>query len=391
MTKKQQPAGVGMKPSKTELGSFIRSRRLELDLRQVPLYKSAGLSHSAVSLLEIGDRKYLSSEQLERLAKELQCDPEELRKRMPVKPPAVQPTAELRKLIRSRREELGLTIEIFAEKMNMTPKQAKRFELSKSPNISYGLARLLADVLGLDNSIITKFVGTTRKQTKNKLGQLVRLRRKEMDMSIGQFAKKLKVSRQFVNQIEFGQCGLSQSDDMINRIANVLELEVGRLEAVRPARRLKHRNDTSTDSLGIFLATKRTELRLTQLEVSERLGTHVGAICNIELGKRRPNLDLLDKWAKVLQCEIPADLIPVPRSSQLSTTKYVYKKQSVVQLSDQSLSDIEKIKELSDLKKNNESVQKALKLLRLLLEKRNEGHSVFLRKGEDVVGMEFFV
>ena len=34
---KKQPAGVGMVPSKTVLGEFMRARRLELDMRQVEL------------------------------------------------------------------------------------------------------------------------------------------------------------------------------------------------------------------------------------------------------------------------------------------------------------------------------------------------------------------
>src|SRR3989344_4473939 len=100
--KKSQPAGVGMTPSKTELGKFIRERRLELNMRQITLAKRAGLAQNLFSMYEIGTRKYLNEKQLIGLAKALHVEVEELRKRMPVKPGSELKT-ELGKLIRSRR------------------------------------------------------------------------------------------------------------------------------------------------------------------------------------------------------------------------------------------------------------------------------------------------
>lgn len=471
MPKKQQPAGVGMTPSKTELGSFIRARRLELDLRQVPLAKQAGLRQELVSMFEIGKRKYLNDLQLVRLAKALQCDPEELRKRMPVKHTA-QPTTELGKLIRSRREELGLSFSTFAKKLGITPQQAKALEVRKSPTIRYKLVKPLVSVLELDPSNLAKFAGITRKQSKSELGQLVRTRRKELGMSIGVLAEKLDVSKQFVNQIEFGQCRLSENDEMIAQLAQILELNVNELEAVRPTRRRKQMDNTNP--LGKFLAAKRLEFRLSQSEVAERGEIQNSVVSGIETGRLRPSPNLLDKFAKALNCQIPPELIPPPRDHsngrkdpryrteretelgkfvttrrlelRLSQAQVADKASTVttvisgiergtyhlgglmlekiskaleceipaelvptprsrgrrnrtaqsalatsvlVHLSNQNIADLERIKELSDIRANTEAVLKALKLLRILLEKQNDKYVVCLRKDKDVVELEF--
>src|SRR3989344_8691529 len=184
MPKNHQPAGVGMTPSRTKFGSFIRTRRLALDIRQVQLAKKAGLVQTMVSLIEVGRRKHLNDRQLERLAKALQCDTEELRKRMPVKHIA-QPTTKLGKLIRSRREELSLSLSAFAKKMKMTLERAEYLEVRKSPSIRYRLVKPLATVLDLDPSVLSKFAGKTQKETVSELGRLIRSRRKELGMSIG--------------------------------------------------------------------------------------------------------------------------------------------------------------------------------------------------------------
>lgn len=310
MPKKYQPAGVGMTPTTSEFGGFIRDRRLELNLGQASLAKKAGLTQGLVSVIEIGKRKYLNDRQLERFAKALQRDVEELRKRMPVKHVA-QPTTELGKLIRSRREELGMNIGVFAKKLKMIPKRAKHLEIRKNPSIRYDLVKPLAIALDLDFSVLGKFAGTTRKETKSELGQLVRSRRKELAMRIEDLAQKLGVSRQFVDQIEFGQCRLSNNDEMIAKLAQVLNIGIDKLEVLRPERRLKQVEHTNL--LGGFLAAKRLELHLTQREVSERGEIQSSVVSGVETGRLRPNSKLLDKFSKALNCQIPPELIPMPR------------------------------------------------------------------------------
>lgn len=383
---KPQPNGVGMTPSKTELGRFIRSRRLELNLRQGPLAKQVGISQTVISGWEIGNRNYLNDRQLSDLAKALQVEVDELRKRMPVKPGS-EPKTELGKLIRSRREELGLSLSAFANKLGVTPQQAKKLELKKNPNILYSLVSALASSLDLQPSIIAKFAGATRKQSSSELGQLVRLRRKELGISTCALAKKLNVSRQLVNQIEFGWCPLSESDEMIARLAQILELEVSQLEAVRPKRRLKQ--VSPTNPLGRFLVSKRFELKLTQREVAEKANMSVHAVCGIERGTYRPSGFVLGKISKALECEIPAELVPIPAKRGRPRTKTALEARAssnTVQLSDQDVDHLEKIKELSGIRLNTEAVHCALKFFRHLLEEQSEGCVVCVRKDN---GLEF--
>ena len=468
MPKKYQPAGVGMTPSKTELGSFIRARRLELDLRQVPLAELSGLPQNLVSMFEVGIRKYLNEEQLQGLAKALQCDPEELRKRLPEKRTA-KPTTELGKMIRSRREELGMTLEVFAKKLRITPQKAKRLEIRKNPSLRYHLAEPLAKALSLEVSAFAMFVGREGKVTGGELGQLIRQRRKELAMSLTVLAEKLNVSRQFVDQIESGQCRLSENDEMIEQLGEVLGLDVTQLNAIRPRRRLKMRGTAPTPLSG-FLADRRLELRLTQREVSDRAETTTATISGVETGRVHPTPDLLEKLAKALECEIPTEMIPLPRERKLYggkepgftlerttplgefvTTRRLElrltqsvlaqraetnpavisgvergtyrvgrtmleriskalaceippelvpeKKRagervgsaSMVQVSGRALDDLNKIKELADVKSNSEIGRKAIQLLRRLLEKQQDDYVVSVVKGKDIVKFEILL
>lgn len=82
---KTQPAGACMKPSKTELGKFIRARRLRLDLRQAQVAQRTGIPQSSYSALELGKRKYLNTEQMKHLATVLECAPADLYVMLPKK------------------------------------------------------------------------------------------------------------------------------------------------------------------------------------------------------------------------------------------------------------------------------------------------------------------
>ena len=307
---KSQPAGVGMTPSKTELGAFIRARRLALDLRQASLAKRSGLRQSIVSLLEIGTRTYLCEKQMERLANTLRCDVEELRKRMPVRHLA-QPKTELGKLIRSRREALGLSLPAFAKKLGIPLEKAKKLEVGTQQTIHYEKAMTVARALNLKPSKLAKFMGANQKASESDLGQLIRTRRKALGMSPKALAEQLEVSRQFVSQVELGRSSLSESGDMIARLAQVLQLDVEELEAVRPRRKRKQME--SPNPLAGFLAEERVRLGLTMREVSKLGGISQGTISTVERGLSRPSPAVLDRFARALQCQIPPELARLSR------------------------------------------------------------------------------
>jgi len=442
MVKHNQPAGVGMMPCTTELGTYVRARRLELDLRQVQLAKRAKLRQQDITRCERGARKYFSERQLLRLAKALRVDPEELRKRMPKKFVA-QIRTEVRKLISSRRTELGLSFSAFAKKMKMTRVVAKQLETRPNPTIGYGLARRLASALDLDVSVFAPFVVKERKQTTSMLGQLVRSRRKELGLSGRALAQKLGVTHQQVNHIELGKCSLCENDAMIQRLAEALGLDVSRLQAVRPVRKRKYERDSGT--LGGFLAAKRLALHLTQGELGRLVGISGGMVSQIESNRARVSAVLIEKVAKALECEIPTDLVlplsrgnrkprchaerPTPLGMFLSmrrielgliqkqvaeragiTPPYIamIERGRVHKPRRRTLEKLAKALECeipaglnpkpSEIpashhpvpKKKGEATREAHKIRRLLLEKQSEGYTVCLRKGDEVVELEPF-
>ncbi|TSC53969.1 MAG: hypothetical protein LiPW31_271 [Microgenomates group bacterium LiPW_31] len=323
MLKEHQFLGVGMTPSKTELGRLLRTRRFGLGLTQAQVAKLSGIRQNYYSGLETGKRIYLMAKTLEGLAKAFRCDPAEFENFIPQRAePKTEPRTELARLIHSRREQLGLTLQDFAERMGVSHYYAKYFLEGKCRSIGYGTLKSLAKVLQLETASLSKFLAAIRKQTNSRLGQLVRSRRRELGLSTIELAKELRVSRQLVTQIELGQCPLNRNDVMIGRLAKVLKLDVTELQAVRPKRRLKRKMAELT-TLGGFVVARRQELVLTQSELARRAQIAPSMVCVIERGTYNPGRMTLEKISKALECQIPPELIPqvtkkgVPTSSVL--------------------------------------------------------------------------
>ena len=314
MTKKYQPVGVGMTPSKTELGKFIRDKRIKLGLSQVSLNREiprSGGKSSLIGKIEIGSRTFLGEDQLDALAKALQIETEEIRRYLPVTD--LQPRTELGRIIRSRREEIGLSISDFANGLGITPKEARRFEMRSQPSIRHNLLKPLARILNMEPSAISKFAGYKQRQTKSELGNIVRMRRRELGMSMNKLAGLLGVKHQYVYQIEFGLSPLNRNGEMVKRLAQFLEIDVDVLEDLRPKIRLKKMRTTSP--LGMFLYERRSQLSLTQKEVGERLGKVNSVVSCIENGRRNinPDSDFFKKLEEALECKIPMDIVSPSR------------------------------------------------------------------------------
>jgi hypothetical protein len=59
-----------------------------------------------------------------------------------------------------------------------------------------------------------------------------------------------------------------------------------------------------------------------------------------------------------------------------------------VTLSDHDLANLKKIKELTGIRTSPENIRRALGVMRCLLEKRADGHTICLKKGENVIDLE---
>ncbi len=223
MSKYYQPLGLGMTPSKTELGKFLRARRLELGLRQIEVAKLSGMKQNYYSGLEIGKPKSLRPKQLNNLSEALQCEPSQLQTWIADKPKI---KTELGTLIRARRDQLGLTRRELAEISGIGYSTIDTLENGIKDSFSYGLMKPLAKALGLEPSALTNYVGKSLKTTESKLGQLIRARRKELGISQIQLAERLRVSKQFMSQVELGHCSLNKNRVMVEQLSEALKCHV---------------------------------------------------------------------------------------------------------------------------------------------------------------------
>jgi transcriptional regulator with XRE-family HTH domain len=218
--------------------------------------------------------------------------------------PIARPHTEKGIFIRSRREALGMSLNVFARKMGPTLKWAQQLEVGRADSIRYSTLKPLAHALDLDISDLTRFVRSGRNETKSELGRLVRSRRKELGMSLEALGQKLHVSKQYVDYIETGQCPLSSGDEVIVRLASSLQLDASKLYAVRSQRKLM--SPRRVRGLGGFLAARRVQLHLTQRELAKRACLNPSSICSIEVGIANPSLTTLYKLSTALGCKIPS-------------------------------------------------------------------------------------
>lgn len=61
---------------------------------------------------------------------------------------------------------------------------------------------------------------------------------------------------------------------------------------------------TPRDPIIVTLAKRRTDLRISQMEVATRLGTYPANVWRCEAGETMPRLDTLRRWADALGVRI---------------------------------------------------------------------------------------
>lgn len=307
---KSQPVGVGMKSSTTGLGEFIRARRLELNLSQILVGERSDLPQTVISSIEIGTKQHLKRDQLIRLAKVLQCDPDELRNRMPKK--EQRSLTDLGRLIRSRREELGLTVSDLASRMNASERTIIAWELRRN-KLSSHFAKKLANALELERSDLVSFTGSEKNSAQGRVGQYIRFRRREMILSLSELARKLGVSLEWVRQVESGKIILRRSK-YLGPLAEALQIDLVELKALIPQKKWKKGKKEASNSLGQFLMKQRRALGLSRLDFVDRAGLSVPVLMRIETGsyKHQPHKRTLDKIVnrlKDLGVSVPPELL----------------------------------------------------------------------------------
>lgn len=200
--------------SKTELGRFIRTYRLYRGMRQKELAEKTEIPQQEISKIETGGRKALDQRKKDAIARVLGCKIDELEKRMP-KPKELRGKNALSRFIIKRMKELDISLEELKKVLGKKNRGVlvKSLDECKKNILHYKTAKLIAKTLRLEISAFEKFLGTTgiQKSPTTKLGAFVRQARKRKGMSQKTLAKKIRVTHQYISQIELGEINFTRS------------------------------------------------------------------------------------------------------------------------------------------------------------------------------------
>lgn len=141
----------------------------------------------------------------------------------------------------------------------------------------------------------------------HKMGQLIRLGREKLGMSEEQLAHELGRTRQLVSLMELGFYRFTK-DWMLERIAQVLNINLGKLLSSRPTRRICRKK--RRDPIGKLVTNKRAKLELTQPQLAQIAGVTLDSISVVERGIRPVRNRTISRILWALECEIPAKLLP---------------------------------------------------------------------------------
>lgn len=275
--------GTGMTASTTPFGAFIRQRRIELGLSQKVVNQGIPRSRSATALIsgiETGTRKWVAPDQAKALAKALKLDVGQIREFGVIRDP-FESMVPVRKFIRQRREELGMSREEFARRMGVSVGTTYTRESAKSLTISYHQAKKLAGVLQMDVSSFNSFLDRShQKTTPSKLGASIREARGAKGFSLQTLAEKVGVSKQYISLLELGRVPVRQDSPALQRIIDALELDRdGTVSLIVSAPSI------DTVKLGAFIRAQRKSAGFTQQKLANKTGLEKTSISRIEHGR----------------------------------------------------------------------------------------------------------
>lgn len=312
--------GTGMTASTTPFGAFIRQRRIELGLSQKVVNQSiprSGNTTLLISGIETGTRKRVAPDQAEALAKTLKLDVRQIRKFGVIRDP-FESMVPVQKIIRQRREELGMSREEFARRMGVSVGTTYTRESTKSLTIRHHQAKKLAGVLQMDVSSFNSFLDRShQKTTLSKLGASIRKAREARSLSILVLAEKVGVSKQYISLLELGRVPVRHDSPALQRIIDALELDRNQvISLVDPPKKLGRKRIhhparipacyLDTVRLGAFIRAKRRDAGLTQGELADKAKLSQTSISCIEggVGKRAPHKGTIQALEAALGCTI---------------------------------------------------------------------------------------
>ncbi|KKM09293.1 hypothetical protein SY88_19710 [Clostridiales bacterium PH28_bin88] len=186
--------------------------------------------------------------------------------------------------IRHYREDRGYTLQETAHRVGVSVSYLSEIERGvKNPSIKV-LNRVCRELNIPQEKVMQKaFYGERGNAC---LGDKIRMRRLELEMSPAQMAEKVEVSTVYLADIEMGR--LYPPNDILQRMAEVLKLPLSLLV------------ECSGNHLGAKVKELRLNLEITQGELAGRAGLSAALIGQIENGKVQPSLKTIEKIAEAL-------------------------------------------------------------------------------------------
>jgi transcriptional regulator with XRE-family HTH domain len=278
-----------MTACQTELGRFIRSRRIEiLGCSQDHLAEASGVPQSTLSCMEAGGHRRLTAASIRRLASVLRCSPQELitRGAMTVsRSRPVEPRNDIGRIIWRHCQWQGWSLKDIARRLERSPLQARGLLTYLGPTVHAKKARWLAGALAIRWEILLPFVGVGRVEPRNLLGKLLAQARKVRGVEVSELARHLGVPRYAVAQMMLGIVPLSRVR-LLRQVARVLGLRWAALQPFLPVRRT--RRFVTSDPVGKLLAEWRAALGLTRHRVAKAAGLPVYRYGRYERGTLHP-------------------------------------------------------------------------------------------------------
>ena len=192
--------GRPLKTPTTDLGRFIRTKRIECGFTQTELAALSKISAPHVSMIESGTRHFVSAIVTNALAIVLKCTVEEIVRCFPPKKQAtyVHP---LGRFIHARCLELNYTLADIVRKSNLTASIVDR--LMHAQTIRRSVIKSLAVVLACEESELAQFVQQRAVTISNSaVGKLLQDKRQKLNLTLAEVGIAVGVTGERIRKIE---------------------------------------------------------------------------------------------------------------------------------------------------------------------------------------------
>lgn len=297
--------GAGMVTTLSELGNALRTYRVRVGLSQRLVAQALKCSQARLSSLERGETRNLTERDLRCLAVLFKISAHRLRRLIPPPAPLLPPLTPLARLLRARREALGLSRAELAARAGTNAMYLGTLERDARV-IRYDTMFGLAKALGLDTRVLAPFVVSPAGKPGSALGLAIRQRRQDLCLSARMVGRLAGVSKTLVLAIEAGRVNLGRgrrSARTMQGLARALSLDPTALAALRPP--LSGRASTPpATTVGGYVARQRMKRRWSQEDLARRVGLAAATICWIERNRTCPRVSTLDRLAKALDIDV---------------------------------------------------------------------------------------